>query len=111
MGVVVNDRALSDGWESGEPAIVAVAGASGRFAREEFFRGWIRNSHTRGARGHAVARLLAWCDEKRIALPQVTPRDVGAYFDQHPGSIPTKKHQLAAIRGLFEAVVLWRLSS
>lgn len=106
LGLVVNDRALTNGGESDVPAIVTSAGAAGRFAWEEYFRGRIRNSHTRVAYGHAVGRFLVWCEGKGIELGRVTPGDVGAYFDQHLGSIPTKKQHLAAIRGLFDALVV-----
>lgn len=91
---------------SGVPAIVARAAAAGRFAWEEFFRGRIRNPHTREAYGHAVDRFLAWCGDRGLELSRITPGDVGSYFDQHPGSIPTKKQHMAAIRGLFDALVL-----
>jgi integrase/recombinase XerD len=37
---------------------------------------------------------------------QVTPGHLGTYFNEHPGSIPTKKQHLAAVRGLFDALVL-----
>lgn len=103
---IVKDRSLTDAGESGLPAIIADVGAAGRFAWDEFFRGRLRNSHTRIAYGHAVQKFLAWCEEKGIALPRVTPGMVGEYFDQHPGSIPTKKQHLAAIKGLFDALVV-----
>ena len=88
------------------PAIVGAMGPAAHFAWDEFFRGQLRNIHTRMAYGHAVACFLSWCEEKRIELPRVTPGVVGDYFDQHAGSIPTKKQHLAAIRGLFDKLVL-----
>lgn len=98
--------ALTEAGDSGVPAIVASMGAAGRFAWDEFFRGQIRNAHTRAAYGLAAERFLAWCEERRIELAGVTPGIVGDYFDQHPNSIPTKKQHLAAIRGLFHTLVL-----
>jgi integrase/recombinase XerD len=103
---IVNGRALTDAGESGVPAIIADVGAAGRFAWDEFFRGRLRNPHTRAAYGLAVRRFLAWCQEQGTPLPRVTPGVVGEYFDQHPGSIPTKKQHLAAIKGLFDALVV-----
>jgi integrase/recombinase XerD len=103
---IVNGRALTDARESGVPAIIAEVGAAGRFAWDEFFRGRLRNPHTRAAYGLAVRRFLAWCQEQGTPLPNVTPGLVGDYFDRHLGSIPTKKQHLAAIKGLFDALVL-----
>src|SRR5205823_1348814 len=97
---------LTEAEERGVPSIVGQMGAAGRFAWDEFFRGQIRNTHTRAAYGLAAGRFLGWCEERGIELPRVTPGIVGDYFDQHPGSIPTKKQHLAAIRGLFDALVL-----
>jgi integrase/recombinase XerD len=62
--------------------------------------------HTRAAYDLAVRRFLAWCEEKGTTLHRVTPGLVGDYFDQHPGSVPTKKQHLAAIKGLFDALVV-----
>ena len=36
----------------------------------------------------------------------ITPGLVGQYFDRHPGSIPTRKQHLAALRGFFDKLVL-----
>lgn len=101
----VNGRSLTKAGERGVPAIIASRDAAGRFAWDEFFRGQLRNPHTRAAYGLAVGRFLAWCEERRLELSQVTPGAVGDYFDRHPGGIPTKKQHLAAIRGLFDALV------
>ena len=88
------------------PHLVAEMGAAGRFAWEEFFQAGIRNAHTRAAYLLAVRRFLTWCEKQGIELRQVTPGHLGAYFNDHPGSIPTKKQHLAAIRGLYDTLVL-----
>lgn len=87
------------------PAILTAAGAAGSFAWEEFFLGKIRNPHTRVAYLHAVRRFLAWCDTQHIIITGITPGMVGRYFDDHPGSIPSKKLHLAAIRSFFDVLV------
>lgn len=102
----VNGPALTDRQEHGVPALVLAMGAAGQFAWDEFFRGQLRNRHTRVAYGHAVERFMSWCEQKGIEIPRVTPGFIGDYFDQHPGSTPTKKQHLAAIRGLFDKLVL-----
>lgn len=88
------------------PNIVAEHGAAGQFAWEEFFSGRLRNPHTRKAYLAAVIRFLAWVESQDIALPNVTPGMIGQYFDEHPGSAPTKKLHMSAIRGLFDVLVL-----
>ena len=87
------------------PAIVVMAGdrAGQRFL--EFFTAHIRNPNTRRAYARAVAGFFAWCEGRGIALDQVEPVTVAAYIEQHPGSKPTVKLHLAAIRMLFDWLV------
>src|SRR5262245_46758661 len=73
------------------PDMVLRAGPSGRVAWEEFFVGQLRNPHTRTAYLRAVSRFLDWIAPENLELPQITPGMVGAYFDQHAGSVPTRK--------------------
>ncbi len=72
----------------------------------EFFVANIRNPNTRMAYARAVARFFDWCENHRIALNQVEPILVAAYIEQHPGSPPTVKQHLAAIRMLFDYLVI-----
>lgn len=102
----VKGGALTKGGNHDVPAIVRAMGPAAHFAWDEFFRGQLRNPNTRIAYGHAVARFLSWCAEKGIEIRRATPGIIGDYFDQHVGSIPTKKQHLAAIRGLFDKLVL-----
>lgn len=87
------------------PAIVGDAGdeAARRFV--EFFTANIRNRNTRAAYAQAVAQFLRWCEEHRLALATIEPTAVAAYIESHPGSAPTKKQHLAAIRMLFDWLV------
>ncbi|MGL4555648.1 MAG: tyrosine-type recombinase/integrase [Gemmataceae bacterium] len=88
------------------PAAVAEQGPAAAFAWEEFFQARIRNPHTRAVYSHAVRRFLAWLQPQGVPLPRVTPGMVGAYYDSHPGSVPTRKLHLAALRAFFDALVL-----
>src|SRR4051812_38120444 len=74
----------------GVPALIMQMGAAAQFAWDEFFKASIRNTHTRTAYGRAVRRFLAWCEERGLELPRVTPGHLGDYFGQHTGTIPTK---------------------
>ena len=103
---VKDEREVGVRGESGLPALVSRLGPAAEFAWEEFFRANLRNSHTRDAYGRAVRRFLSWCESEGTELRQVTPGQIGSYFSAHPGSIPTKKQHLAAVRGLFDALVL-----
>ncbi len=55
------------------PAIVRDAGKAAQFAYQEFFYGKLRNPHTRAAYERAVKRFLAWCQDKGLELPQISP--------------------------------------
>lgn len=87
------------------PALVSEAGPAAAFAWDEFFVAHLRNPHTRANYRHAVGRFLQWLQPQGIALTRLTPGMVGAYFDQHPGSVPTRKLHLAALRAFFDALV------
>ena len=87
------------------PAIVLACGSAGQFTWDEFVRGQIRNRHTRAAYLLAVRRFLAWIDQPGVSLDRITPGMVGEYFDQHPGSLPTKKLHLSAIRKFCDLLV------
>jgi site-specific recombinase XerD len=87
------------------PAIVRLAGASARFAWEEFFQGEIANHHTRKNYIHAVRKFLTWAEGRGLELVRITPGDVGPYFQDLPLAVPTKKLHLAALRKFFDRMV------
>jgi site-specific recombinase XerD len=58
------------------------------------------------AYAHAISSFLDWCDCRGIELRDVQPVTVAAYVEQHPGSTPTVKQHLAAIRMLFDYLVI-----
>jgi site-specific recombinase XerD len=87
------------------PLLVADAGERAGFAWDEFFSGHIRNRHTRAAYLHAVRRFFAWAQLRVSSIGQITPGIIGEYFDQHTGSLPTKKLHLAALRAFFDVLV------
>lgn len=90
---------------SAVPACIEQSGDAAHFAWDEFFRGQIRNPHTRAAYMHAVRSFLEWAEKKNIPLTRIAPGQVGEYFDQHEGSIPTKKVHLAGLRAFFDVLV------
>ncbi len=88
------------------PALVAEAGPPAAFAWDEFFAARLRNPHTRAAYLRAIRQFLDWVTPQGVSLPDITPGLVGAYFDRHPGSTPTKKLHLAALRAFFDCLVV-----
>lgn len=98
-------RHLALPGEAALPACVAAAGPAARFAWDEFFAGALANPHTRRAYARAAADFFAWLAPTGVALLDVTPGLVGRYFRQHPGSVPSRKLALAALRALFDVLV------
>ena len=87
----------------------AGAGAEGPVAVErflEFFAASISNGRTRAAYGRAVERFLSWCAARGLGLRAIAPLHVAAYIRTHPGSAPTVKQHLAAIRVLCDWLVI-----
>ena len=103
--VGVADRALS--VEAGElPAIITEANKNAAFAYVEFFGAEIENPHTYRAYRHAVDKFLSWCTDQGHALKTIGPAVIGGYIRKLPGSKPTKKLHLAAIRNFFDKLVV-----
>ena len=70
------------------------------------FAAAIANDRTRAAYGRAAPRFLAWCGSRGLGLRAVAPLHVAAYIQTHPGSVPTVKQHLAAIRALCDWLVV-----
>jgi site-specific recombinase XerD len=91
------------------PTLIVAAGERASLRFLEFFAANIRNPHTRRAYGRAVAEFLAWCNEHGVAsLAAVQPLHVATWIEAqgHAVSAPTVKQQLAAIRHLFDWLVI-----
>ena len=91
------------------PAAIADAGehAARRFL--EFFAANIRNKNTRMAYYRAVCSFFAWVEQHRIGeLSDIEPVHVAAYIEalQARAAKPTVKQHLAAIRMLFDWLII-----
>jgi len=78
----------------------------------EFFTANIRNPHTRRAYAKAAAAFAAWCEDHGLdQLRDVQPVHVAAYVEELQGRVtaPTVKLQLAAIRMLFDWLVVGQI--
>jgi site-specific recombinase XerD len=88
------------------PGLILDAGEQATKAFLEFFVATIRNKNTRLAYARAVGCFLLWCEERGIPLERIEPVAIAAYIESHPGSPPTVKQHLAAIRMLFDWLVV-----
>ena len=53
-----------------------------------------------------MGQFLAWCSSRGLGLGAIAPLHVAAYIRTHPGSAPTVKQHLAAIRVLCDWLVV-----
>jgi len=91
------------------PALVANTGDRAGIRFLEFFAAQIRNPHTRRAYARAVAEFLAWCESVGVtSLPDVQPLHVASWIELegHQVSAPSVKQRLAAVRHLFDWLVI-----
>jgi site-specific recombinase XerD len=91
------------------PAVIANAGdhAARRFL--EFFAGQIRNKNTRLAYYRAVCHFFSWVEQHRIGeLADIEPLHVATYIETLQATVakPTVKQHLAAIRMLFDWLII-----
>ena len=89
------------------PALIAAAGDQASWRYVEFFTANIHNDHTRRAYARACGRFFAWCEQRGLTLTAIRPFDVAAWvkeLDEH--SAPSVKQQLAAVRMLFDWLVI-----
>jgi site-specific recombinase XerD len=90
------------------PALIRNAGIHAERRCLEFFTADIRNPSTRRVYARAVSRFCDWCEVRRIALHAVSPFIVATYIEgmTREQSAPTVKQHLAAIRRLFDWLVV-----
>lgn len=100
---------LPGDWQiEGLPDIVRRAGPAASARTLDFFFAQIRNPNTRQAYAQAVMKFFAWCEDRRLELGDITPFAVAAYVEELQVSYaaPTVKQHLAAIRTLFDWLVV-----
>src|SRR5438034_9718190 len=92
------------------PAAIARAGEKAAWRFIEFFTANIRNKNTRAAYAQAVREFFSWCEARGFhQLDRIQPVLIAAYIEQHPGSPPTVKQHLAAVRMLFDWLVIGQI--
>ena len=111
--VVIAEKGIQAGTRPGI-TLPALFAADPRTARRiiEFFTANIRNPNTRKAYAKAAGDFAAWCDDRGLYhLRTVQPFHIAAYIEelQQRISAPSVKVQLAAIRMLFDWLVLGQI--
>jgi site-specific recombinase XerD len=90
------------------PAFIATGGERAGFAFIDFFTAQIRNRNTRAAYAVAVRAFCSWADARGLTLATLRTHHVAAYVEllgKHY-SPPTVKQHLAAVRMLFDWLVV-----
>jgi site-specific recombinase XerD len=90
------------------PALFAIAGDQSRRRFIEFFTANIRNPNTRAAYHRAVCRFADWCEKHALTLERLGPVLIAAYVEELVTEldVPSVKQHLAAIRMLFDYLVV-----
>ena len=94
------------------PALIAWADEPARLRFLEFFAVTIRNPHTRRAYARGIGEFLTWCEARGVAsIAAVQPLHVAGYIEEltRERSAPTAKLRLAAIRHLFDWLVVGQI--
>ena len=105
----MSETALAGRSSAPLPALVVSAGERAGIRFLEFFALAIRNPNTRRAYAHAVSEFLTWCAPAGVrSITPVQPLHVAAWieFQTQALSPPTVKQHLAAIRHLFDWLMI-----
>jgi integrase/recombinase XerD len=76
----------------------------------DFFTSTIRNRNTRQAYARACWQSFDWCAAHGLELTSVRPFHVAAWIEDFPGSKPTVKQKLAAVRMLYDFLVVRKIT-
>ena len=86
------------------PRVIVDAGPTAVKKFVEFFAGRIANERTRAAYARTTGQFLG--EARGLRLEAVSPLHVAAYIRTHPGSAPTVKQHLVALRRLCDWLVV-----
>lgn len=90
------------------PVSVRQAGPRAEEKFAAFFAATIRNANTRMAYFRAATKFFSWVEVQGVALAEIRPLHITAYIEQlsRERSAPTVKQNLAAVRMLFDYLVV-----
>ena len=92
------------------PELIAAAGPEVTETYIDFFTSTIRNRNTRLAYARACWQFFDWCRAHGLELTTVRPFHVAAWIEDFPGSKPTIKQKLAAVRMLYDFLVVRQIT-
>ena len=97
------------------PSLIHEGGPQASRRYLEFFAAAIRNPNTRTAYARAATRFFTWCEEAAAVgdLGRIEPIHVAAWIERRTTQVsaPTVKQELAALRKLFDWLVLGQVLS
>jgi site-specific recombinase XerD len=96
------------------PALVLSAGEPGTYRFLEFFAAHLRNPNTRAAYFRDVCAFFLWCQRRKIReLSEIRSHHVAGYVERlgKTHAPPSVKQHLAAIRMLFDWLVIGQIVS
>src|SRR3982074_1962085 len=100
-------RASSSAWI---PELITSAGPEVTETYIDFFTATIRNRNTRAAYARACWQFFDWCTAHGLQLTTVRPFHVAAWIEDFPGSKPTIKPRLAAVRMVYDFLVVRQIT-
>jgi site-specific recombinase XerD len=99
-------RMVLGGAQAGVPALFARTEEAATRTLE-FFAVTIRNPNTRRAYAHAISEFSDWCQTQGVGgIRDVRPLHVAAYIESRQMAAPSIKLRLAALRMLFDWLVI-----
>ena len=105
-----NNATLDRSHHQHLPAVIHNHGPKASRRYLEFFAAQLRNPNTRAAYARAATRFFAWCQNAGTVdqLIQIQPIHVAAWIECRTAEVsaPTVKQELAALRRLFDWLVL-----
>jgi site-specific recombinase XerD len=107
--LVRRDALLAPSDAAAVPALVMTAGEQAGYRFLEFFAAHIRNANTRQAYYRGTCDFFRFCEERGVrALHEVRSHHVAAYVEAltKTCSAPTTKQRLAAVRMLFDWLIV-----
>ena len=113
MSILLPDRSVALPFQSAAvPSLVELSGEQAKRRYLEFFTANIRNHNTREAYHRASDLFLSWCERNGLGdLRSIEPVVVATWIEvlQRTHSPPSVKQHLAAIRMLFDWLVVGQI--
>ena len=107
--VVLRPEIINASFPFALPRLICSSGETAQRRYIDFFAATIRNTHARRAYARATVEFLGWCSLRGVmSLGDLQPLHVATWIEQisRGASAPTVKQRLAAVRHLFDWLVI-----